>query len=92
MSRAMTIYYSEDSGELTKIVESDRFNESDGLMRADVLQDVLFELQDRYNVAYKSMTDEWKKVRDKHDNMLVGYSDYEKIKEQHDQQETEKTN
>jgi len=62
MSRAMTIYYSEDSGELTKIVESDRFNESDGLMRCDVLKDIIYELNERYSVSHKSMMDDWKKI------------------------------
>ena len=85
------LYYDQESGEIGKIVESDQFKIENTLMRADVLQDMIFALQDRYLTAYEAMTDELKRVRDKHDNMLVDYNDYEKIKENHDQQETEKT-
>tara|TARA_Y100000310_G_scaffold174748_1_gene174889 strand:- start:380 stop:673 length:294 start_codon:yes stop_codon:yes gene_type:complete len=88
---AIKLYYDQESGEIGKIVESDQFKVENTLMRADVLQDMIFALQDRYLTAYEAMNDELKKVRDKHDNMLVGYDDYEKIKEKHDQQETEKT-
>ena len=88
---AIKIHYIPESGEIGYVTESDQFKKENTLMRADVLQDMIFALQDRYLTAYEAMTDDWKKVRDKHDNMLVDYNDYEKIKEHHDQQETEKT-
>ena len=76
MKRAMTIYYRENDGELDRIVESDFFKSEDGLMRCDVLKDIIYELDERYGVSHKSMTKDWEKI----------------IKEYNDQQETEKTN
>jgi hypothetical protein len=76
MKRAMTIYYRENDGELDRIVESDFFKSEDGLMRCDVLKDIIYELDERYGVSHKSMTKDWEKI----------------IKENNDQQETEKTN
>ena len=52
MSRvALTMYYSPQTGELTKIVEGSHLKREDSLLRADVLKDCVLELGEKYNDA-----------------------------------------
>lgn len=52
MSRvALTIYYSSEAGEVSKIVEGSCLKREDSLLRADVLKDCLIELGEKYNDA-----------------------------------------
>ncbi len=51
---ALTIYYSTDASEMTRIVESKCFSGEDSLMRADVLKDCLAELRAMYDDAARA--------------------------------------
>jgi hypothetical protein len=53
--KAITIYYDPCNGHATKITESPRFAGEYPLMRADVLQDILHELEARYEVSRKQI-------------------------------------
>ena len=48
------MYYDPDTGELEDVVESNSFKKSDSLLRADVLQDCLYVIEDMYQNAGKN--------------------------------------
>jgi len=48
MKKAITFYYSEDSGEHAKTLISPDFQGEDSLMKADVLQDFLSIIEEMY--------------------------------------------
>jgi len=65
MPRAMTFYYSEESGEMTTTNESAQFQASDGLLRADVLGDILGTVTTLYNQSVGQFGRELKRQQKK---------------------------
>lgn len=57
MKRALTVYYSEQDGELVSVEMAENFRQSLPLLRADVLLDLIHSLMDTYNKTVKETFD-----------------------------------
>lgn len=53
--KAFTVYYDAETGEMTRINETQQFSDETTLFRADVLKDIAFAFAARYAEAYHEM-------------------------------------
>jgi len=53
MKKAFTVFYDENSGELSSLEMEFTFQKSSPLLRADILLDSIHDLMERYNNTFK---------------------------------------